>query len=103
MGARTMRGPTSRYLAGSRSCHTSAGSTTWSSTEMINGRSPTRASLATDLTARQVRDEPPSRGHRHTRGVASRNMARPPWQAHIDLFNDPSWDSPGGEEEEAYE
>src|ERR1700722_14951096 len=38
MGARTIRGPTSAYLEGSRSCHTLGGSTTWSSTEMIIGR-----------------------------------------------------------------
>lgn len=36
-GARTMRGPMSRYFFGSRCCHTSAGSTVWSSTEMIFG------------------------------------------------------------------
>ena len=31
-------------------------------------------------------------------------MARPPGRTHIDLFNDPSWDSPdSGEEEAAYE
>jgi hypothetical protein len=36
--ARTMRGPCSRYRAGSRSCHTWGGSTVWSSTEMIQGK-----------------------------------------------------------------
>ncbi|GAA3106940.1 hypothetical protein GCM10010449_32370 [Streptomyces rectiviolaceus] len=36
-GARTTRGPLSRYRAGSRSCQTWAGSTVWSSTEMILG------------------------------------------------------------------
>ena len=39
MGARTILGPTSWYLAGSRSLHTVGGSTTWSSTEMIQGMS----------------------------------------------------------------
>src|SRR6185295_9811693 len=33
------RGPASRYFAGSRSCHTFACSMTWSSTEMIRGKS----------------------------------------------------------------
>ncbi len=37
-GARTTRGPVSRYFLGSRCCQTSAGSTVWSSTEMIGGR-----------------------------------------------------------------
>ena len=40
IGARFTRGPMSWYLAGSRSCHTWAGSMTWSSTEMIFGMSP---------------------------------------------------------------
>jgi hypothetical protein len=37
-GARTMRGPMPRYLAGRRSCRTFGGSTVWSSTEMIFGK-----------------------------------------------------------------
>src|SRR5262245_23318548 len=35
----TTRGPMSRYLAGSRSCHTLACSITWSSPEMSLGKS----------------------------------------------------------------
>lgn len=38
-GARTMRGPVSRYLDGRRSRQTPGGSTVWSSTEMILGKS----------------------------------------------------------------
>lgn len=37
-GARTTRGPMSRYLDGSRSRQTCGGSTVWSSTEMIFGK-----------------------------------------------------------------
>ena len=92
-----MRGPMSRYLAGSRSCHTSAGSTTWSSTEMINGRSPTRASIAIDLTACQFVRRPdryPDRDVPARGGVAPRprrpagdrrqprRTARPPRHRH---------------------
>ena len=36
-GACSTRGPMSRYFFGRRDCQTSAGSTTWSSTEMIFG------------------------------------------------------------------
>ena len=36
---RIERGPTSVYLAGRRSVHTFGGSMTWSSTEMIFGKS----------------------------------------------------------------
>ena len=43
-GARATLGPTSLYLAGSRSCHTLAGSTTWSSAETIFGIAGIRTS-----------------------------------------------------------
>ena len=39
IGARTILGPTSWYFFGRRSIHTLGGSTTWSSTEMIQGMS----------------------------------------------------------------
>src|ERR1700677_5009655 len=55
IGARTMRGPTSAYLAGRRSCHTLGGSTTWSSTEMISGSgSDMEFERSRELTDRQV-------------------------------------------------
>ena len=55
MGARTIRGPTSVYLDGRRSCHTLGGSTTWSSTEMIFGRgSGMGIERSPHLTERQI-------------------------------------------------
>jgi hypothetical protein len=42
IGARTTLGPTSWYFFGRRSDQTFGGSTTWSSTEMIIGRSAIR-------------------------------------------------------------
>src|SRR6476469_2691779 len=45
-GRRSIRGPTSRYFAGSRSDHTVAGSITWSSTEMILGSSRMERTVA---------------------------------------------------------
>jgi hypothetical protein len=53
IGARTERGPASWYRAGNRSCHTFGGSITWSSTEMILGKSSIRRSVPPDLTACQ--------------------------------------------------
>ncbi len=55
IGARTIRGPTSWYFFGRRSIHTLGGSTTWSSTEMIQGMSAMRASVPLGLTVRQLR------------------------------------------------
>ncbi len=43
-GARTMRGPVSRWRRGRRSRQTSGGSTVWSSTEMIRGNALSCAS-----------------------------------------------------------
>src|SRR3954463_4102869 len=50
-------GPFSLNLAGRRSCHTFACSMTWSSTEMIRGKSSMRTSVLPDLTHRQVSAE----------------------------------------------
>src|SRR5205807_3081149 len=55
-GACRMRGPTSWYLAGSRSDHTVGGSTTWSSTEMILG-SCMLPIVPPELTACQAHEE----------------------------------------------
>src|SRR3954469_13405615 len=49
-------GPFSLNLAGRRSCHTFACSMTWSSTEMIRGKSSMSGIVPPDLTPRQVSD-----------------------------------------------
>ena len=54
IGARTIRGPTSWYFFGRRSIHTLAGSTTWSSTEMIHRHVGHGPSVTLVLTVRQV-------------------------------------------------
>src|SRR4051812_26370655 len=46
---RSTRGPWSRYFSGNQVCHTCGGSTTWSSTLMILGKSTT-LTLASGIT-----------------------------------------------------
>ena len=94
-GARTTRGPTSRYFAGRRLVNTSGGSTTWSSAETIRGivvtggtAPPSRRGATTSvewLAARAARAaRRRSRGTpRHSRNMRGGTCSRPsPRAAH---------------------
>src|SRR3954452_20088166 len=76
IGARTDRGPISLYLAGRRSCQTLGGSMTWSSTEMIFGKSPMAGDRSADLTRCQPGNE--TRSSSSTMPIDTTGAARPP-------------------------